>query len=119
MSRLTECLGIEGALSLVAFYDGVPTMYVPECYRAGHLLERVVGEDGFLALIANFGGETVGIPRAHFDPERRIGAVYRALRGGLTTSQIAGKLGISPRRVRQIAVEIEAGRPLTIAARRA
>ena len=119
LERLAECLGIERALVLVAFFSGSRTFYVPERYHADHLLERVVGEDGFLALIRDFGGETVSLPLANFQPEIRIGAVYRAKRSGLSTQEIADELAISWRRVRQIERLIESGVPLTLAARRA
>lgn len=117
LSRLVESVGLGSALALAAFFDGVRTMYVPERYRSGHILERVLGEVAFLRLIADFGGETVMVPRPHFDAERRLGAVYRGMRAGLTTAQIAEQLGITYRRVRQIEVAILAGGPLTALAR--
>lgn len=119
LSRLVESIGIECAMVLVAFFDGVPTMYVPERYRSGHILVRVIGEVAFLRLIADFGGETIMLPHPRFDAERRLGAVYRGMRDGLTTRQIAEQLGISYRRVRQIEVAIKAEGALTTAARNA
>lgn len=119
LSRLVESIGIECALVLVAFFDGVPTMYAPEHYRSGHILERVIGEGAFLRLIADFGGETIMLPHPRFDAERRLGAVYRGMRDGLTTRQIAEQIGISYRRVRQIEVAIKAEGALTTAARNA
>lgn len=119
LERLAESLGIERALALVAFYDGKPTAYIPDRYRHGHILERVVGEAGFLSLVAHFGGETIEIPKVRFEPERRLGAVYRAKKAGRTTREIADELAISWRRVRQIELLIESGGPLTPAARRA
>ena len=117
LARLVDSLGIEAALVLVAFFGDRPTFYCPERYHAGHILERVLGEYGFLRLIAAHGGETVEIPRARFEAERRLGAVYRGLRDGLTARQIADRLGISYRRVRQIEVAIKSGGPLTTTAR--
>lgn len=119
LSRLVESIGIGSALALVAFFDGVRTAYIPERYLSGHILERVVGEVAFLRLIADFGGETIMVPRPKFDAERRLGAVYRGMRDGLTTRQIAKQIGISYRRVRQIEVAIKAGSPLTTHARNA
>ncbi len=116
-TRLAEAIGINAALALVAFCDGAPTIYAPAQYRKNHILERVLGEDGFLRLIASFGGETVCMPRLAVDAERRLGAVYRGMRDGLTTRQIADRLGISYRRVRQIEVAIKGTGPLTTTAR--
>lgn len=116
-SALVKAIGLNGALALVAFCDGQPTLYVPGCYRSGHLLERVLGEDGFLRLIASYGGETICVPRVHMDAERRLGAVYRGMRAGLSTRQIADQLGITFRRVRQIEVAIRGSGPLTDLAR--
>jgi hypothetical protein len=119
LSRLVESVGLGPALAFAAFFDGVRTAYIPEHYRSGHILERVLGEVAFLRLIADFGGETVMVPRPHFDAERRLGAVYRGMRDSLTTKQIAEQIGISYRRVRQIEVAIKAGGTLTTAARNA
>lgn len=118
-ARLVECIGLQPALALVAFCDGARTLYVPGCYRAGHILERVVGESSFLSLIAGFGGETIAMPSVRMDAERRLGTVYRGMRDGMTTQQIADQIGISYRRVRQIEVSIKAGGLLTTAARTA
>ena len=119
LARLVDAVGPNAGLTLVAFFGDRPTVYVPGQYRPGHLLERVLGEDGFLRLVANFGGETITLPRAHFDAERRLGAVYRGMKAGLTTRQIAAAVGISYRRVRQIEVAIKSGEPLTESARSA
>jgi hypothetical protein len=119
LERLAECLGLERALVLTAFFSGRPTFYVPEKFHQGHLLGRVVGEDGFLALIRDFGGETVELPQANFQPEIRLGLVYRGMKAGQTTHQIADQIGISWRRVRQIERLIESGQALTAAAKNA
>ncbi len=116
-TRLAEGIGIDAALTLVAFCDGAPTLYIPGFYRAGHILERVLGDAGFLHLIASFGGETICMPRLNLDAERRIGAVYRGMKAGQSTRKIADGLGISYRRVRQIEVAIKSGQPLTTTAR--
>ncbi len=116
LSNLVAAIGLEGALTLVAFAGG-RTLYVPESYRRGHLLERLLGEETFLRMIAAHGGETVMFAHARMDAERRVGAVYRGMRAGMSTRQIAGQLGISYRRVRQIEVAIRGDGPLTSLAR--
>lgn len=116
ISNLTEAIGLEGALTLAAFAGG-RTLYVPERYRPDHLLERLLGEETFLRMIAAHGGETVMFVHARMDAERRVGAVYRGMRAGLTTKQIAAEIGISYRRVRQIEVAIRGDGPLTALAR--
>jgi hypothetical protein len=115
-SALAEAIGPDAALELVGFAGG-HTLYAPEKYTPGHLLERVIGEAGFLRLISSYGGETLTIPQTRIDAARRIGAVYRGSRTGLTTRQIASELGITFRRVRQLEVAIKAGGPLTPLAR--
>ena len=117
-NSLAAAIGPDAARTLLAFFDGQqPTLYVPGCYHAGHLLERILGQFAFLRLVANFGGETIMLVNASIDAERRVGAVYRGMRAGLTTAQISGQLGITYRRVRQIEVAIRAGGPLTALAR--
>ena len=117
ISNLTEAIGIEGALTLVVFFRGQPTLYVPGCYHAGHLLERILGESAFLRMIANYGGETIMLVHASMDAERRAGAVYRGMRSGKSTQQIADEIGITFRRVRQIEAAIRGDGPLTALAR--
>lgn len=119
LARLVDAVGPDAGLTLVAFFGDRPTFYCPERYRPGHLLERVLGTDGFLRLVVSFGGETVMLPRARFEAERRLGAVYRGLRDGLTARQIADRLGISYRRVRQLELAIRGDGPLTESARNA
>lgn len=104
-------------MTLAAFAGG-RTLYVPEKHRPGHLLERLLGEETFLRMIAAHGGETVMFVHARMDAERRLGVVLRGMRAGLTTKQIAAEIGISYRRVRQIEVAIRSGGPLTVLARR-
>lgn len=116
-TRLAEAIGIDTALALVGFCDGTPTLYVPGFYRAGHILERVLGDAGFMRLIASFGGETICMPRLSLDAERRLGAVYRGMKAGQSTRQIADRIGVSYRRIRQIEVAIKSGGPLTVTAR--
>ncbi len=115
--NLAEAIGLEAALVLVAFAGG-STVYAPEKYHVDHLLERVLGETAFLRLVAFAGGETLCLPQAGMEPERRVGAVYRGMRAGLSTRQIADGLGCTYRRVRQIEVAIRNGAPLTALARR-
>ena len=116
-TRLAEGIGIDAALTLVGFFDGMPTAYIPGYRRAGHILERVLGEAGFLRLIASFGGETLSMPSLNLDAERRLGAVYRGMKAGQSTRQIADRLGVSFRRVRQLEVAIKSGGPLTVTAK--
>jgi hypothetical protein len=116
LASLVQAIGLEPALVLVAWAGG-KTVFVPEKYRAGHLLERVLGESAFLGLIAGYGGETLSLTQSTMDPERRLGAVMRGMRAGLTTRQIADQIGVTFRRVRQIETAIKAGGPLTPLAR--
>jgi len=117
-SNLAAAIGPDAARTLLAFFDGQqPTLYVPGCYHAGHLLERILGQFAFLRLVACYGGETFSLVNATMDAERRVGAVYRGMRAGLTTRQIAEQEGISYRRVRQIEVAIRGDGPLTSHAR--
>jgi hypothetical protein len=116
--NLSEAIGPDAARTLLAFFDGQqPTLYVPGCYHPGHLLERILGQSAFLRLIAARGDETIMLVHARMEPERRAGAVYRGMRAGLSTREIAEQIGCSYRRVRQIETAIRAGAPLTAIAR--
>lgn len=105
------------ALTLCAFQEHSLNLYVPERYLPGHMLERVLGESAFLRLIANYGGETVTIPRVRLDKVRRLGHIYRMTRRGLQIEQIAQELGITPQRVNQVQADLAGAAPLTHLAR--
>jgi hypothetical protein len=101
-ANLAEEIGADNALRLIAFAGDRPTLYAPEHYRPGHILEHVLGEDGFLRLIAARGGETISLPGVAMAPARRLGIVHRGLRRGLPLAAIAAEAGCTPRRVKQI-----------------
>ncbi len=118
LEALSEQIGVTKALSLLAFFENTRTIYVPGYYEAGHLLERIVGTEAFLKLIASFGYETISLPAARFNRERRTGLVFDLHRRGTKISDIALIVRISERRVYQLVDLIESSQPLTPSARR-
>ena len=105
-------------MTLCAFCESSVNLYVPGLYLPGHMLERVLGESAYLALIANFGGETIFPPAMRFEQERRLGLIYRLTRRGLSNSEIAERTEIGSPRIRQIQAAIAGGKPLTQLARK-
>lgn len=111
--RLSDAIGPVPALVFCAFASAAKTFYVPETYIAGHILERLLGEDSFLKMIANFGGETIMIPAMRLDEIRHLGLVYRMSKRGYTAQQIEQGSGLAYRNIRLIQAKIKSGRPLT------
>jgi hypothetical protein len=116
--QLANAIGALPALTLCAFCESSVNLYVPGLYQPGHMLERVLGESAYLALIANFGGETIFPPAMRFEQERRLGLIYRLTRRGLSNSEIAERTEIGSPRIRQIQAAIASGKPLTQLARK-
>ena len=110
--RLAETIGPTPALTLCAFASARPTLYIPESYTAGHILARLLGEDAFLALIKNFGGETFTPPAMMLQPVRALGKVYALTRTGLTPQQIADRTGLGYRQVKNIQKRLASNEPL-------
>lgn len=116
-TRLADAIGAMPAMVLCAFCESSLSLYVPERYIPGHLLERVLGESAYLALIANYGGETIFLPSMHLTEVRRAGLICQLTRRGLSSQQIAALTDIGPARVRQVQIAFLNGAPMTQLAR--
>lgn len=117
LQELSDAIGPIPAMVLGAFFEASESVYVPEHYQPGHILERILGEHAFLRLIASYGGETLSLPAMRFDAERRMGLVYRLSRRGLNRHEIAELTGLCWQRIKQIEASISSGKPLTQIAR--
>jgi hypothetical protein len=116
-SELANAIGALPALTLCAFNESSLSLYVPERYIPGHLLERVLGQSAFLDLIRAFGSETIFPPSMHLNEVRRTGLICQLTRRGLSSQQIAALTDIGPARVRQVQIAFLNGAPMTQLAR--
>lgn len=96
-----------------AFASESKSFYIPEAYTPGHVLVRLLGEDAFLGLIANFGGETICVPSMRLDNIRNLGKVYRLSRQGLSAREIEAVSGLGYRNIKYIQARIESNQPLS------
>ena len=110
--RLAETIGPTPAMTLCAFASARPTLYIPDNYTAGHILERLLGENAFLSLVANFGGETFTPPAMMLQPVRALGKVYALTRAGLTAQQIADPTGLGYRNIKHLQKRLASNEPL-------
>lgn len=99
-------IGAGAALRLAGWQDGAP-VYIPATATPDHRLCAILAPDDPAAglelltrLAAEFGGETICIPKAaELDYMRRRGQICRHLRRGVSVRCIAHQLGISERQV--------------------
>lgn len=111
--KISDAIGPLPAMVFCAFASAKKTFYVPESYIPGHVLERLLGEDAFLSMIANFGGETIMAPSMRLDEVRNLGIVYTLTRRGLSAQEIESQTGLQYRNIKLLQQRIKSNRPLT------
>ena len=82
-----------------------PLLYVPKKLPIGHIhrIERIIGRDSAVKLVAEFGGEIVHLPLcADYFRDVRDREILRLHRNGINSSKIADLVGITRSRVSQI-----------------
>ncbi len=100
---LTALVGVEAAGALCAALGGAP-VYVARRPSPDGDLARAAGMEAAGALAAAYGGETVVVPtRRAYLRARQTGEL---LRQGLSCRETARRVGLTERRVRQIARQI-------------
>ena len=101
LAEIAEAVGDEVALRIALEHGGDDGWDVPRHIdsRAGHALRELVGEQAARIITARFGGDAIPVPLA-----RR--AVVQYLYGkGLTTAEVATRLGITRRTARRYRTE--------------
>lgn len=69
---LGAAIGFTNTLLICGVFGG-KTLYVPEVVSTDHRLEKLIGHQAFVALVAEWGGETLTVPAlADFGRYRRI-----------------------------------------------
>lgn len=111
--RLCEAIGPFPALTFCAFASARKTFYVPEAYVPGHVVERLLGENGFLSMISHFGGETINVPAMRLDNVRALGTVYALTRQGMSARDIERQTGLGYRNVKLLQQRISEGSALS------
>lgn len=102
-------VGLTAALRLAAWYGDAPTrLYVPLVAEEGQVLVKLIGMPAARALVAEWPGESLAIPRLRdYEDDVRKHNVGRMLEQGFSTRETAVALRIGERRVQQICQELE------------
>ncbi|NTV71548.1 MAG: helix-turn-helix domain-containing protein [Azonexaceae bacterium] len=102
IERLAKVIGVSNALLLCGWFPN-QVIRIPNTSRDdGHILRKIIGRDGFAALVLAHGGETISIPEVDMTPLRRGGLVHRLTVRGVTAGDIANIAGICPRTVQLV-----------------
>lgn len=93
-------IGFSNTLLLCGTRGG-KQLYVPEQATPGHLLETLLGESGFSAMVAEWGGETITIPSlADFGKYQRIRKCATLRLQGRSLHSIAAMTGVTYNQVK-------------------
>lgn len=108
LEDIAAVIGFSATIKLAAWFgDGVQTLYVPVRVQGGQLLPKIIGEGAAKLLTAEFGGKHLSIPGIfHYEIEARKRAIFRLAPKGVSHREIAALIGITERRVQQIATEL-------------
>lgn len=94
-SQIAEVIKGEAALKLVGFFGNRKSIHIPARATPGHLIEKVIGQPAFAALVKEFGGETLPIPAVNLEPLQLAGRVHLLRDSGLSARRMAALLGFS------------------------
>lgn len=102
--RLALVAGPSAALRLCNFYGlGSKNLYVPNAPTRDHEIERLVGREAFVCLVAEFSGETISIPTLDsMKYIRRAGLVHQLTRCGVPPRLMTSAIGLGEARIHQI-----------------
>jgi len=71
MQEISDAIGPEATLKLVAHLGGVAKQYIPMTARADHPLVAVIGFEPLQSLCRKFGGGHIEIPRGTFRQNKK------------------------------------------------
>jgi Mor transcription activator family len=100
---LVKAIGLTAALKLVSAHGGGTPIYVPIAAKQDHRLRGLIGDVGFAALVAEYGGNQLEIPRCN----RALRVLtYRNIRResaeGASQNTLALKYEYTVRHIREI-----------------
>lgn len=106
--KLADVIGADGALLLIAFAGG-RLVFIPGKPDTDHILTRLLGKEAFERLQEVYGYEGLNIPSVDLLPVRRLGRVFRLIKSGIPSYEIAETVGITTRQVQRILAHLRAG----------
>jgi hypothetical protein len=100
---LVKAVGLTAAMKLVKMHGGGTPIYIPMTAQLDHRLLYLIGMEAFAALVAEYGGDYLEIPRC--DRALRV-MTYRNIRreyaAGVPQNTLALKYGYTTRYIREI-----------------
>ena len=103
MQWLVKAVGLTAAMKLVKIYGGGTPIYIPKTVQLDHRLLYLIGMEAFTALVAEYGGDQLEVPRC----DRALRALtYRKIRReyaeGASQNALALKYEYTVRYIREI-----------------
>lgn len=107
LEDIGAAIGFTATSALCGWYGG-RRLYVPTSASAGHNIAKVIGLRQMEALVSDFGGTLIFVPKDwHSRRLRRNRIVYDLLRRGVDSKAISDKVGLTPLHVSNIRVGLE------------
>jgi len=100
LRELAEIIGIGAALHFVDAYAGRDYVYIPEALTEGHHLIQAIGETAARQLVDAAGRDRIPVPTMAVRRNLARKRLIREAEG--RTSEVARRLGVSPRWVREV-----------------
>lgn len=98
--ELVEIIGVGAALRFVDAYAGRDYVYIPEKLTEGHHLVQAIGATAAQQLVDAAGRDRIPVPTMAVRRNLARKQLIREAEG--TTSEVARRLGVSPRWVREV-----------------
>jgi hypothetical protein len=103
--ELSNSIGAVPALKLCSFFHGT-SLYVPQKWVHGHIIEKLIGREAFDYLIRGHGNETINIPELEMLDLRRAGRLHQLLKLGCSDTLAAQLIGVSKRQIHNIKTQL-------------
>lgn len=103
MQWLVKAVGLTAAMKLVKSHGGGTPIYIPMTVQLDHRLLYLIGMEAYTALVAEYGGDYLEVPRC--DRALRV-LTYRNIRreyaDGVSQNTLALKYEFTVRHIREI-----------------
>lgn len=106
MQMLAKSIGLPAVRVLVKTNGGLAPLYVPIKVTPDHYLARLIGIEAFTKLVAEYGGDTIDIPKCE---RAMLETIYQQIkRESLddTHEKLASRYGYTLRHIRNIVGDV-------------
>lgn len=107
LSKLADIVGFSEAITLSAFYArGGARTYIGTEAKSNHLIAKLIGLPAYKKLVDVHGGEYIYIPELDISAIRDAGLIYRLLKKGFTSTDIAQVLNLNRKTIAQVKTQL-------------